>query len=112
MVPIVRLESSDFEKGFSYCIDGDCFNKMINSQDLSVEEGVNAMFSQLQESDTEVEDISEMSIVLKEQNVDDLFNAVKENATKFMPRLETVNGYLNYIDSIKQTGCNVVFCMV
>jgi hypothetical protein len=107
MVPIVKLECGDQPQ---YCIDNDCFQKMLKSENISVEDGIGKLFDEI-ESDPEndIETTCEMCILLREENIDALYETVTSDPAKLSMRCESITNHIDYIKAIQSTGCNVYF---
>lgn len=110
MVPIVKIdEGKDYKD--TYCIDGQCFKRMLDDNSLTVSDGIDALFNQIQKDpNCEIETTCEMAVLLNEEDTSALYEKIVEDTQRIFPGTRAIQEHINFIKSIQDTGCKVYFC--
>lgn len=106
MVPVVKLEGCGPDGEDKYCIDAKHFQKMIKSEKMGITDGVHTMFDKIK-YESNIEGISDMAIVVAEENLDDLYDMVTQEPSKLNMRLESVAKHVDFINTVLETGCSI-----
>ena len=108
MVPIVKNESAE-EGQPKYCIDGECFQKMLKSNDLTVSDGIDKLFAEIEKDpEMDIETTCEMAIIIKEENLEELYKVLTSDPSKISIRTEAINKHIDFLKEINETGCNIM----
>lgn len=108
MVPIVHNEAAG-EDDPKYCIDGECFQKMLKSNDLTVSDGIDKLFNEIEKDpNCDIETTCEMAIVVKEENTSQLYDVLTSDPSKIGIRTEAINKHINFLKDIHETGCKIL----
>lgn len=101
MVPVCETD-----EGF-YCVDSRCFNMMLQSENMTVTEGIKALREQL-ESDINTNDYK-LGMVFRKEDTDALYETVMNNPAKITPKCEAVVGHNDFIKEVKESGVEIIF---
>ena len=108
MVPIVHNEAAG-EDDPKYCIDGECFQKMLKSNDLTVSDGIDKLFNEIEKDpNCDIETTCEMAIVVKEENTSQLYDVLTSDPSKIGIRTEAINKHIDFLKKIHETGCKIL----
>ena len=108
MVPIIHNEAAG-ENDPKYCIDGECFQKMLKSNDLTVSDGIDKLFNEIEKDpNCDIETTCEMAIVVKEENTSQLYDVLTSDPSKIGIRTEAINKHINFLKDIHETGCKIL----
>lgn len=108
MVPIVRNESAE-DGDPKYCIDGECFQKMLKSNDLTVSDGIDKLFAEIEKDPgCDIETTCEMAIVVREENTSQLYDTLTSDPSKIAIRTEAINKHIDFLKEIHETGCKIL----
>ena len=108
MLPIVHNEAAG-EDDPKYCIDGECFQKMLKSNDLTVSDGIDKLFNEIEKDpNCDIETTCEMAIVVKEENTSQLYDVLTSDPSKIGIRTEAINKHIDFLKEIHETGCKIL----
>lgn len=108
MVPIIKNESAE-EDDPKYCIDGECFQKMLKSNDLTVSDGIDKLFNEIEKDpNCDIDTTCEMAIVVREEDTSALYNVITSDPSKIAIRTESINKHIDFLKEIHETGCRIL----
>ena len=105
MLPIFSLDNYDKPV---YCVEADMFKKMLDSKQLTIQEGIEELYNYVSEQCDDCESKENLAIAFTRESIDEIDRVTRSDPSRYSARCEAVIHQADVMEAIIREGVSVV----